>query len=109
MYFSKYKISDRDYHIKQQLTLQGTHSLDDIVFDSTTIISGVAGVGKSHVAAGEISYRWAREEILQNIDTLFLIKCRDLNGKACSSLQDILIDLNLIDLQPNELSSESLL
>ena len=103
-----WKRSDRDYHIDQQLNLKETHSLNDIVtFDSTTIISGIAGIGKSHVAE-EISYRWARGQILENMDTLFLIRCREFNGMVCSSMQDILIDLNLIDLQPKELSSEYL-
>ena len=84
---STYNLSDIHHHQQQQLIQKESILFEQLVQDLSTytIIRGVTGIGKSHIAS-EIAYRWATGEILQDITYLFLIRCREINGVSSSTV-----------------------
>ena len=76
----KFKKTDIDHHIQMHLNPDPRQqkSIKEITDSLYTIIRGVGGMGKSHLTK-EIAYQWAKGEILEEIEYLFLINFRSLN------------------------------
>ena len=80
LFRGKFNKADIDHHIQMHLNPnQGIQmTIKDISDLTYTIIRGVGGMGKTHLAK-QITYQWAKGEILKEIEYLFLINFRTLN------------------------------
>ena len=78
--------SEHENYIRQMSSTRETISLDEIVQveDNFTLITGIAGIGKSELAKKIVS-KWRKGELfngkngMPNIQFLFFLKCRELN------------------------------
>ena len=86
------KYSEHENFICQMSSKRETILLDNIVYveDNFTLITGIAGIGKSELIKKIVS-KWRKRELFNgkdgspNIEALFFLKCRELNTINFSS------------------------
>lgn len=84
--------TDHEYFMRQALLEKESIDIKDIVGvnDDYTLISGIAGVGKSYLV-NEIMYQWANRDLfngdngMPDIQLLLPIRCREINVLNLSS------------------------